>query len=38
MLHQGKNDAFLRNIANKHHAINVILTELKEPSLVFKVP
>ena len=31
MLFQGKNDAFLRNIANKHRVINVILTELKKP-------
>ena len=31
MLFQGKNDAFLRNTANKHRVINVILTELKKP-------
>ena len=31
MLFPGKNDAFLRNTANKHLAINVILTELKKP-------
>ena len=31
MLFQGKNDVFLRNIANKHHVINVVLTELKKP-------
>ena len=30
MLFQGKNDAFLRNIANKHRVINTILTELKK--------
>ena len=30
MLFQGKNDVFLRNIANKHHVINVVLTELKK--------
>ena len=28
---QGKSDAFLRNTANKHRVINVILTELKKP-------
>ena len=28
---QDKNDAFLRNIANKHRVINVILTELEKP-------
>ena len=33
MLFQGKNDAFLRNTANKHRVINVILTELKKPGL-----
>ena len=31
MLFQGKNDGFLRNIANKHHVINFVLTELKKP-------
>ena len=31
MLFQGKNDGFLRNIANKHLVISVILTELKKP-------
>ena len=31
MLFEEKNDAFLRNTANKHHAINVILTELEKP-------
>ena len=31
MLFQGKNDAFRRNTANKHRAINVILIELEEP-------
>ena len=30
-LFQGKNDAFLRNTANKHRVINVMLTELKKP-------
>ena len=29
MLFQGKKDAFLRN--NKHHVINVVLTESKKP-------
>ena len=33
MLFQGKNDAFLRNFANKHRVINIILTELKKPGL-----
>ena len=28
---QGKKDAFLKNIANKHRVINVILTDLKKP-------
>ena len=31
MLFQGKNDAFLRNTANKHRVINIILTEFKKP-------
>ena len=31
MLFQGKEDAFLWNTANKHHVINVILTDLKKP-------
>ena len=31
MLFQRKNDAFPRNTANTHRAINVILTELKKP-------
>ena len=31
MLFQGKNDAFIRNTANKHRVINIILTELKKP-------
>ena len=31
MLFQGKNDAFLRNTANKHRLMNVKLTELKKP-------
>ena len=31
MLFQGKNDGFLRNTADKHRVINVILTELKKP-------
>ena len=31
MLFQDKNDTFLRNTANKHHAINVIPTELEKP-------
>ena len=31
MLFQGKKDAFLRNTANKHHVIIVILTEPKKP-------
>ena len=31
MLFEEKNDAFLRNTANKHHAINVTLTELEKP-------
>ena len=31
MLFKGKKDAFLRNTANKHRLINVILTELKKP-------
>ena len=30
MLFEGKKDAFLRSTANKHHAINVILTELEK--------
>lgn len=29
-LFQYKNDAFLRNIANKHHVIHIILTEPKK--------
>ena len=31
MLFQGKQGAFLRNTVNKHHVINVILTERKKP-------
>ena len=31
MLFPDKNNAFLRNTANKHRAINVILTELEKP-------
>ena len=31
MLFQGKSDAFQRNTANTHRAINIILTELKKP-------
>ena len=31
MLFQGRKDAFLRNTVNKHHVINVILTERKRP-------
>ena len=31
ILIQDKNEAFLRNTANKHCAINVILTELEKP-------
>ena len=31
MLFQDKNDPFLRNVANKHCTINVILTELEKP-------
>ena len=31
MLFQHKNDVFLRNAANKHRAINIILTELEKP-------
>ena len=30
MLFKGKNDAFLRNAANKHRVINAILTELNK--------
>ena len=31
MLFQDKYDAFMKNIANKHRSINVILTEFEKP-------
>ena len=31
IIFQDKNDVFLRNTANKHRAINVILSKLRKP-------
>ena len=31
MLIQDKNNVFLKNTANKHRAINIMLTELEKP-------